>query len=288
MDNNTVTALATAFLAIVGFFQILVLVSQLYLLRSQKRNQEIDIAEVYRARWFDYQNKFGCLVYLGRELNEYYQTLDESEVIKLNQKLTLVRNDKPTIWARDAVRDVATLMSDICIRVLQGNLQIQSVYPILGTAILRQSLPLRKLLESQYDHGYSRFDNTVSNNLLRKHKSVRGEVQDWLVYHTGTRRRCLILIDLLWSEAARLQDLPPDDLMSAANAKINSGKKSRLRLEQEFLILNSHGNYFRAKQLSNYLKYSEYKKFFWQKGLSRKKLQKLDREWTNQLLENHK
>lgn len=288
MDNNTVTALATAFLAIVGFFQILVLLSQLYLLRSQKRNQEIDIIEVYRARWFDYQNKFGCLVYLGRELNEYYQIVDDSEVIKLNSKLTLVRDDQPTIWARDAVRDVATLMSDICIRVLQGSLQIQSVYPILGTAVLRQSLPLRKLLESQYDHGYSRIDTTVSDNLPRKHKSVREEVQDWLVYHTGTRRRCLILIDLLWSEAARLNDLPPDDLISAANAKINSGKKSRLRLEQEFLILNSPGKYFRSKQLSNYLKYSEYKKFFWQKGLSRRELKKLNQEWVTQLLENHR
>lgn len=132
MDNNTLTALATAFLVLVGLAQVLILIGQLYLSRSQKKNQDITVVEVYRTRWFDHQDKFGCLVYLGRELNEYYQTIDEVEIKKLNSKLKLVKNDKPTIWARDAVRDVSILLSDICIRILQGSLSIQSVYPILG------------------------------------------------------------------------------------------------------------------------------------------------------------
>lgn len=287
MDNNTITALATVLLVLVGAAQILVLIGQLYLLRSQKRNQDIDIVEVYRKRWFDYQNKFGCLVYLGRELNEYYQTLDIDEITKFNSELKLVRMDKPTIWARDAVSDVSSLMSDICIRILQGSLSIQSVYPILGTAILRQSLPLRRLFESGYNSGQSRYDITIDECLLINHKNVRTEVQDWLVYHAGTRRRCLILIDLLWAEAARLQDLPPDDLRVAAEAKIDSGKKNRTRLKQEILLLNSNRSYLRAWRLESYLKYSEYKKYFWNKGLSKKKLEKLDKEWTKQLLGNH-
>lgn len=287
MDNNTITALATVLLVLVGTVQILVLIGQLYLLRSQKRNQDIDVVEVYRKRWFDYQNKFGCLVYLGRELREYYQTLDIDEITQLNSELKLVRTDKPTIWARDAVRDVSTLMSDICIRILQGSLSIQSVYPILGTTILRQSLPLRKLLESGYDSGHERYDITMDQSLLINHKNVRTEVQDWLVYHAGTRRRCLILIDLLWAEAARLHDLPPNDLRVAADAKIDSGKKNRTRLKQESLLLSSNGRYLRGMRLAGYLKYSEYKKYFWNKGLSKKKLEKLDKEWTKQLLGNH-
>lgn len=97
MDNNTLTALATAFLVLVGLAQVLILIGQLYLSRSQKKNQDITVVEVYRTRWFDHQDKFGCLVYLGRELNEYYQTIDEVEIKKLNSKLKLVKNDKPTI-----------------------------------------------------------------------------------------------------------------------------------------------------------------------------------------------
>lgn len=279
VDNNTLTAFATVLLALIGIIQILVLIGQLYLLRSQKRNQDIEVLEVYRKRWFDYQGKFGCLVYLGRNLGEYYQTLDAEEITKLNSNLLSLRVEKPTIWARDAVRDVSALMSDICIRILQGSLTIQSVYPILGTAILRHSRPLRILLESDYFYDFERDDGTINKNLLYWHKRVRGEIQDWFVYHIGTRRRCLILIDLLWAEAARLQDLSPDDLKTAADAKINSAKKNRLRIEQEYFLLNSSTSYLKAKRLANYLKHSEYKKYFWSKGLSKKKLERLDKEW---------
>ena len=38
MDNNTLTALATAFLVLVGLAQVLILIGQLYLSRSQKKN----------------------------------------------------------------------------------------------------------------------------------------------------------------------------------------------------------------------------------------------------------
>lgn len=286
MDNNTLTALATAFLVLVGLAQVLILIGQLYLSRSQKKNQDITVVEVYRTRWFDHQDKFGCLVYLGRELNEYYQTIDEVEIKKLNSKLKLVKNDKPTIWARDAVRDVSILLSDICIRILQGSLSIQSVYPILGTTILRQSLPLRKLLESEYDSSYLRLSNNLDPKYMIHH-SVRREVQDWLIYHAGTRRRCLILIDLLWAEAARLQDLPPSDLKSAADAKMKTGNENKLRIKQEVLLLNTYSKYVQAIKLANFLKHSEYKRFFGTKGISKRKLKKMEVEWTERLLENH-
>ncbi len=47
VDNNTLTAFATVLLALIGIIQILVLIGQLYLLRSQKRNQDIEVLEVY-------------------------------------------------------------------------------------------------------------------------------------------------------------------------------------------------------------------------------------------------
>ncbi|MDX6038249.1 hypothetical protein SH917_21805, partial [Acinetobacter baumannii] len=116
---------------------------------------------------------------LGRDLDEYYQMLDAEEIIKLNSNLLTSRREKPTIWARDAVRDVSALMSDICIRILQGSLTIQSVYPILGTTILRHSRPLRILLESDYYYDFGTDDAIINKNLLYRHKQVREEVQNW-------------------------------------------------------------------------------------------------------------
>lgn len=286
MDSNQITAVATALLVLVGLVQIVVFVVQLFLLISQKNAQKIDLAEVYRKRWADYKDDFGVLVFLGREQGEYYQVIDVDGISHLNRKVQLVALDKPTIWARESIRNVSNLFSDICIRILEGNLSIHDVYPILGTAVLRQSLPLRKILERTYSNGGDRKNFSTDGNLLSKHLEVRSEIQDWVIYHDGVRRRCLILIDLLWAEAARLEDLPPDDLKSAANAKKITGKICRNRLRKEYLRLNSFmrlGSFYR---LSSFLKNAEYKTWYFGKGLSKKRLMQLDKEWTSRLLEN--
>lgn len=286
MDDNGITALATALLVVVGMVQIVVFIVQLFLLISQRNAQKIDLVEVYRRRWSEYKDDLGALVFLGREQGEYYQIIDIETINLLNEKVKVIRLDKPTIWARDSVRNISNLFSDICIRILQGNLSIHDVYPILGTTILRQSLPLRKILERSYSCGFDRQDNNVCDDLLSKHLQVRTEVQDWLIYHDGIRRRCLILIDLLWAEAARLEDLPPDDLRSAANAKENSGKICRARLQKEHFRLNSITKIWFSYKLSSFLKNAEYKNCFIGKGISKKRLTQLDSEWTERLLKN--
>jgi hypothetical protein len=284
MDNNDITAIATVLLVVVGVGQVVVLIVQLFLLISQKNTQKIDLVEVYRKRWSEYKEDFGVLVFIGREQEEYYQVIDIEKVARLNQQVKGNVLNKPTIWARDSDRNIGNLFSDICIRILKGNLTVQEVYPILGTEILRQSLPLRQILERGYLHGGNRWNSTVCTDLRYKHLQVRTEVQDWLIYHDGIRRRCLILIDLLWAEAARLEDLPPSDLVGAARAKEISGKKNRVRLKKECLRLNGSTHFIFAYKLATFLKYSEYRVMPFCIGLSKKRLDFLEKEWVDRLL----
>lgn len=121
---------------------------------------------------------------------------------------------------------------------------------------------------------------------MDEHKSIRIEIQDWLLYHDGIRSRCLILLDLLWAEAARVEDLSPSDLISAADVKRNTGHINRNRLFDECKRINRQFIPFKAYHLSCYLRHSEYRKFWFLKGLDKDRLRTLSEIRTKKLLEN--
>jgi hypothetical protein len=270
MDNNTVTALATVVLAIVGFTQIGILF-------TQNRQNQLDFIEEYRKRWLKSKKELGKVIFIGRTNNEYYQVLNQNDIKKLTVLKEQSSKSIPTIWALNSAQVVFTLLSDICIKILQNQINIRDIYPIFETELLRHSRPLRVLLEKNYPNMEDRFDDD-------NHIRIRTEIQDWLIYHDGIRRRCLILIDLLWAEASRLEDLPPDDLKSAADAKIKTGILNRTRVYNECIRLNGFIKILIAVKLSNYLKYSEYKDLSMQIGLDKKRLKVLEEEWTKRLL----
>lgn len=209
MDSNAITAIATGLLAIVGFAQI-------GILNSQRRHAQLQLIGEYRQRWDSNRLNWGAVVFVGRSNEEYYQVLPRDMVNNLIEMTESTNLHEPTTWALDSSRAIFGVLSDICSRVLQGQLEVSDVYPIFGTEILRNSRPLRVMLEATYS--YSLFTTSEA------HLKVRREIQDWSIYHDGIRRRCLILVDLLWAEAARLEDLPPSDMKSAAEAKVRMGK----------------------------------------------------------------
>jgi hypothetical protein len=275
MSGEIITALATVLLVIVGFAQVGVLIAQRY-------QSQIALIEEYRQRWSEYKNYWGAIVFIGRNDGEYYQVVDQSIINKFISERDNSINNAPSVWALDAVRSVCGTLSDICTKILQGQLDISYVYPIFGTELLRHSRPLRILLDANF-HGIIPGDKFA--NIA--HQKLREEVQDWLIYHEGIRRRCLILIDLLWSEATRLEDLPPSDLISAADAKKISGKLNRNRLFIECLRLNGYLRILLALKLSRFLKHSEYRCFKWGIGISANRLKKLDKEWTARLFRKY-
>ncbi|MBK8342940.1 MAG: hypothetical protein IPL12_06165 [Bacteroidetes bacterium] len=270
-NSNFLTAIATVLLVLVGLAQIFVLF-------SQKKQTRIALTEQYRQLWDSLKNIGGNLIFIGRENGEYYQVLDEASINMLQLETTKHRNNAPTIWAMESIQKVCGTLGEISTRVLQGHLKIGDIYPIFGTQFLRQSRPLRILLEAEKQNP-NQFDGTT-----QQHLRIRTEMQDWLIYHDGLRRRCLILIDLLWAQAAKLEDLPPNDLQSAAEAKKNTGKLNRNRVFNETIRLQGIINIHLAIKLAMYLRKAEYRSWSNWSGISKKRLANLNNDWSNRLL----
>jgi len=271
MNDAALTALATVLLVIVGLAQVFVLI-------AQKRQTRVALISGYRQLWNDYKPFWGNVIFIGRTEGEYYQVVNDE---RLNQLRELADNHSystPSIWALESVQKIFGLLGEISTRILQGHLNVSDTYPVFGTEFLRHSRPLRQLLEPSYRHYFSlEFE---SDN----HQATRKEMQDWLIYHDGLRRRCLVLIDLLWAEAARLEDLPPDEMRSAADAKVSTGKLNRDRVFTEVIRLNGFSKYFLAIKLRYFLKRAEYfSKGNWI-GIKRKRLTFLETTWTSRLL----
>lgn len=274
MDNETFISLATGILVLVGIAQAVVLV-------GQRRQQRLDWAEVYRRRWFEIKEDFAQVVYLGREHGAYYQVAAPEHIKKLNAAIAESTCDSPTIWARTSVQNVCGILSDVCQRIMQGQLHVQEAYPLFGTEFLRHSAAMRSILDDAYLPEYG---SLGPSDVESRHDNVRQEVKTWLICHDGIRRRCLILIDLLWAEAARLEDLPPGDLMRAAEAKKITGKRNRTRLLNEVLRLNGLFAIYRGLRLVRFLRHAEYRSSVWRIGLNPKRLTVLESEWTARYL----
>lgn len=178
----------------------------------------------------------------------------------------------------DSTRNIFTLLNDLSIKILKNQVNISDVYSLLGTQMLRHSKPLRVLLDKRHVTIDSRWNSD-------EHNMIRREIQDWLTYHDGIRRRVLILIDLLWAEAVRLEDLPPYDIESAANAKKETGYLNKERVFNECIKLNGLLSFFHAKKLSYFLKHAEYYDNCFNIGVKKERLDYLDKKWTEYLLD---
>ena len=271
INSSIITAIATGLLVIVGLVQVFVLI-------AQKKQTRLELVIEFRKRWQEYRKYWGKVIFIGRNQEEYYQVIDEDFHEILKNLVDTTQLDKPTIWAIESIQIVCGLLSEICYQVLQGQLYVSDAYSIFGTELLRHGKPLRILLDTKYKEQLNGFE------LDHKHSRVRKELQDWLIYHDGIRRRCLILIDLLWAEAVRLEDLPPFDIKSAANAKIKTGKLNKLRVFNETFRLNGIKSINLALKMYFFLNHSEYKKLYNRKGIYKKRLEKLELNWTNRLL----
>lgn len=269
------TAIATGLLVLVGGMQVMVLV-------AQQRQHHLDLVNSYSRRWTKSQTQWATLVYVGRRPGEFYQVADSELLRQLVVATVRYTHDEPSTWAHDAARAVTTLLSDVCLRILQGQLTVRDIYPVFGTELLRHGSPLRALLDVTYlQRGDWSSGNAERDEL---HGRVRSSVQEWLIYHDGMRRRCLILVDLLWAEAARLEDLAPSDLRDGAEAKQVSGDRNRKRVHEECLRLRGRSGTYRAWRLSRFLRHGEYRRPHGRIGLKVDRIERLQEEWERRLL----
>lgn len=274
MNNELVMSFLTGLLVLVGAAQVMILM-------NQKRQNQLALLQEYRNRWGNNKRQWATVVFFGRQNGDYYQVAEKSLLVELNDTVNNHSYGSPTVIALESVQSVCNILSDICIRILQGQLEVKDVYPLFGSELLRHSRPLRVLLDVYYPLFHDPHE-------LKNHNSIRKELQDWLIYHNGIRRRCLILMDLLWAEAVRLDDLSPGDIRSAANAKKVSGKINRDRLVAELKRVNSLPSPLKRMKLSFHMKNSELKRFRWQRGVCEKELKIREEKWVEMLLRNHK
>lgn len=271
---SVITIVSTILLTISGIIQIIIA-------NSQKEQTRISLVTQYRELWDEYKEYWGIIIFISRRKGEYYQILNEEKISELTERTKEYIWGVPTIWTLESIQKISGLLGEISTRIMQGHLKVSDIYPIFGTQFLRQSRPLRELLESEYG------TRTNSKYSDENHNLFKSEVQDWLVYHDGLRRRCLILIDLLWAESARLEDLPPYEMQSGANAKQITGKLNRKRVFKEVYRLNGIKKLLLAFCLAQFLRRAEYKTFFNRRGIDKGKLEKLNNSWTERLLKNY-
>jgi hypothetical protein len=274
MNNGLTMSILTTLLVLIGVVQV-------RMLFSQKHQNQLALLQDYRNKWWELKKEWATVVYVGRREGDYYQVADQAllqEFDKLKQEYSLSR---PTVWALAPVRAVSSILSDVCIRVLQGHLDIKDIYPVFGSELLRQGRPLRIILDVYYPICH---DSTEA----REHSNIRKELQDWLIYHDGIRRRCLILIDLLWAEGVRLGDICPSDIKSAAKAKIHTAKTINERMAREAKKVNNYMNPLRVSKLKSHLKHSQYRNFFWENGVDEVELNEREEQWVTMLLRGHR
>ncbi|KNH28028.1 hypothetical protein ACS77_09085 [Pseudomonas syringae] len=276
MQDAELTALATVLLVVVG-------AAQVKILSGQRQQQRLDWAELYRRRWIELRGDWATIVFLGRRVTDYYQIAHHETLQELRNATRTSSTEVASSWAQASVRNVCGMLSDLCSRVLQGHIKVQEIYPIFGTELLRQGAPFRTLLDGRSDY-LKCYGTAGPTEEEARHDNLRSEMTTWLVCHDGIRRRCLIMIDLLWAEAARLEDLPPYDLKTAANAKLTTGHLNRARLRVEALRLGGWGAWRRSLRLAKYLRYAEWRRFPWSRGLRKKRMKKLDDEWTKRYI----
>lgn len=276
MTDAELTALATILLVVVGGAQVAIL-------SGQRQQQRLDWAEMYRRRWTELQGDWATIVFLGRKAEDYYQVAHHVKLQELRESSRKHSNDVASSWAQASVRNVCCMLSDLCSRILQGHIKIDEIYPIFGTELLRQGAPLRTLLDGNSEH-LKCYGSAGPTDEESRHDRLRSEITTWLFCHDGIRRRCLIMIDLLWAEAARLEDLPPYELITAADAKARSGHLNRARLGVEVKRLGGWGTRRRARRLTNSLRHAEWQRFPWSRGLNKRHMKKLDEEWTQRYL----
>lgn len=276
MQDAELTALATVLLVVVG-------AAQVKILSGQRQQQRLDWAEMYRSRWTELRGDWATIVFLGRRANDFYQVAHHDRLQELREAVQAPAKEIASSWAQASVRNLCGMLSDLCTRILQGHIKIQEVYPIFGTELLRQGAPLRALLDNRSDHlkCYGTMGPTEEES---RHDRLRSEITTWLVCHDGIRRRCLIMIDLLWAEAARLEDLPPYELVSAADSKVRTGHLNRARLRTESRRLGGWIAWRRSRRLARILRYAEWRRFPWSRGLSKKRMKKLDEEWSQRYI----
>lgn len=270
MDESTVSAIAGVGLLVASAIQIVTL-------RAEGRRHEAELVATLHRSWERLAGAWGYCILLGRLPGDYYNMVTIEEQDEFGEAAARYHRtgERNHIRRYDtAMKEALQFISNCGSHILTGRLSIEAAYSVFGSEFLRQSRPLRVIVDQSYSPNYG----SDAEKLVLRHE------QDWCFYHPGVRRRVLILVDLLWAEAARTQDLAPQDLMTAAEAKRNhgTGGTNRVRLSTE--CRNVGVAAYRRWYLVRFMRHAEYRVRPWNRGLNETVLRRDDAAWVRKLL----
>jgi cysteine synthase len=190
----------------------------------QARRDEVSLIAVLSDRWARAQDDWMKAMLVARGPTNYYNIAAPEETARYEglladlADLAAMGPGRPGWSGRhqalanrsreyeSAAAAVIEQLASISLLVLRGRLSTGGAYAVLGPQLVRNAGSLRILLVRH------RGDAGVVSEPARR-------VGGWAQYRPGVVRRVLVLVDLLWAEAARLGDLAPFELASAADAK---------------------------------------------------------------------
>lgn len=279
MNAVGVGALATLGLFLVAGGQLL------YAARQAHREQVLMVVEL-GDRWKGLRRSWDLLLLVSRGPGDYYinTSLEEVQayaaIVSEDEELDARTEDSAERYENlvyrvrpyeMAVQDVGRFLSQIGFLILNGQLRPELAYAILGTEVVRNSRAIRVLTDTHAPPlGWKgQIDcKEVGDRQPPPGERFRQNLRNWFDYHPGIRRRLLIVLDILWAEAARLEDLERYDLALAATIKerCRTGERNRKRLMKEAVKL---GHRLRGRRLARRLLHAEFQSQFARGGVPR-------------------
>lgn len=219
---------------------VLFAAGQVYVIRQQRLLAELQVVHELREQWQAIRHEWLGMLVLGghlylditQEASTKYPVLADERignyrtVVHFNRRkgswgevqraldedeLSLLSHGSDLNFPEEFHRQPLGLLATVCAYVIRGRLSVGTAYEVFGTDLTRNSSSIRYVTDVAPNSTY------------------------YLHYYPGIRRRVLILLDLMWAEAANRGDLDPSERNKAAKAKRDekTGLRNRRRLRAE-------------------------------------------------------
>jgi hypothetical protein len=264
----------------------------LFAARKQAQTAELSILTELSARWAAAEQNWIKTLLVSRGPTDYYNRANPEETRRYANLLTeweaLQRRpgtsaDRLDFQARHdgrireyelAATSLIEFLASSSLLVLRGRITVESAYAVFGPQLTRNGGALREVLPHAPRDIQSSGPRAAADE-------VRWRIRDWGSYRPGVVRRVLALVDLLWAEAVRLDDLGPYELASAAEAKAEgAGVTCRDRVRHEVdRACQPPARTLQRWRLTRLLRRAEWRSFWNRCGLDRGVIEARQTAW---------
>lgn len=235
------------------------------IVRRNSRISELSLLATLREDWKDLSEAWHRSILTVDGPGAYYSYADEKLCNEYDSYVTRLASGQLTeeegmILSRrwtEAINDVVNFFGVVATYVLRGQLSPQSAYAIFGAEVARRSRVARELINEAPTNRFPgsprpRFsdDENMSGAWWQDQRMQAGQYE-------GRNQRVLCLQDVLWSQAARQQDLYMHEIEWAAKVKREHGSGTRARKRVRRLCRQLGGSHLTSVRLQWQLTNSE-------------------------------